>query len=119
MNGEGGPESKLRLRQLQGHSDGRKNQQWNRINNEDWAQRYSQPFVAGPGNGPNGGDGAAATNRCSRRNEKCRHSLHAQKPTQGHSDEQGEADTEHGIDEAAASSVNDLVKVHSEAESYY
>src|ERR1700722_19071182 len=119
MNRQSGPESKLRLRQLQVGSEGRENQQSHGIQNEDCAQRYGHLFVAGPRDRPDGSDCAAPTNCCTGGNEKCRNPLHTHQRTQAHSDEQREADAEHGIDEAATSSVNDLVEIHSEPESYH
>src|SRR5882762_8734609 len=63
VNRQRGPESELRLRKVKRVSDRRKNQQGDRIQNKNRAERYRHFFFIGLKNGTDGGDGAAAANR--------------------------------------------------------
>src|SRR5260370_36396593 len=51
-------------------SDRRKNQQRDRIQNKNRAERHGHFFFIGLKNGTDGGDGAAAANRRARRNQE-------------------------------------------------
>src|SRR4029077_7213401 len=73
------PQSELRLRKMQRVSDLWKNQQRDRIQNKNRAERYRHFFLIGFQNRADGGDGGPAANRRARRNQERRISAHSQK----------------------------------------
>src|ERR1700733_13753750 len=103
MNGQGSPQSELRLCELKRRADGRKNQKRYGVQDEDGSQRDGHLFVAGLSDRTDGGNGSPAADRCAGGNEERWHSLHAQEPTEAHAREESEADAEQGVEETAAS----------------
>src|SRR5260370_12100322 len=102
---------------MQRLSDGRKNQQRNRIQNKNRAKRYRHFFFVGFQNRADGGDGAAAANRGAGRNQKGRISAHSQKFAERQPRQQRERNSQRGVDESAAARFQDFVQIHSETQS--
>lgn len=72
VDGKGGPESELRLAEVEGESDGGEQEEGDGVQDKDCAERDSHFFLVGVGDRSNGGDGAASADGCSGGDEKRR-----------------------------------------------
>src|SRR5271156_2009881 len=102
MNSQCRPEAKLLLRQMQRPSEQREDQEGDRIQDENCAQRNSDLFVAGLNDGGDGGNRAAATNGGAGGDQDRCGLIHAQKFSKEKSENQGKGNARSGVYEAAA-----------------
>ena len=116
VNGESRPEPELRLGHVQGVSDEWKQEEGNRVEDEDGAQGDSHLFFAGIGNGTDGGDGAATANGGAGADEEGGLFSDLQQIAEAQAEQHRDSDAGGGVDEAGASGVENLMEVHAEAE---
>ena len=118
VNGERGPESELRLREMQRISDRRENQERNGIQNKNRPERDRHLFFICLDDRANGGDGAAAANRRARRDQERSIAADLQEFGKRLARQERERNPQRGVNEPAAARFQDFEKVHAEAESY-
>ena len=116
MNGERGPEAELLLREVERPTDGRKEEQRDRIQDEHGAHGNGDFFVAGLHDGSHGGDGAAAADGGAGGDQKCGGFFYFKKPAEQQADEQGKGDATGGVKETTATGVEHFVQIHSKTE---
>src|SRR5213594_3718662 len=100
-------------------SNRRKNQQRDRIQNKDRAERYGHFLFIGLENRADGGNGAAAANRRARRNQKGRIAAHLQELAERQTGQQRKGNSHRGVNESAAAGFQNFVQIHPEAERHH
>src|SRR6267143_3929382 len=101
---------------MQSVSDWWKNQQRDRIQNKNCAERDRNFFFIGLQNRADGGDRAPAANRRASGNQKGRIAAHSQKFAERQPHEKRERNPQRGVDETAATRIQNFVQIHSEAQ---
>jgi hypothetical protein len=91
----------------------RKNQQCNRVQNEDSSQRYGHFFFVGVENRGYRGDGAASAIRRSRGDEVRRIAANFENLE---SENERETDSQGGIQKSAAARQQNFMQIHSESQ---
>ncbi len=114
MNGKGRPQAKLRLREMEQVAQRRKDQQGHRIENKHSPEGHGHFFFICVENGSDRRDGASAADGRASRDEIRRVSPNPQKFAEGKSNNEGESDSQGGIDEPAAARPDDFVQIHTE-----
>src|SRR6267142_2481483 len=118
VNGQRGPESELRLRKMERVSNGRKNQQRNRIQNKNRAKGDRHFLLIGLNNRADRGDSAAAANGRARGNQERRVAADLQQFAERRSHQKREGDSESGVNKSAAARFQNFVQIHPEADGY-
>src|SRR6267143_2974002 len=101
---------------MQSVSDWWKNQQRDRVQNKNCAERDGHFFFIGLQNRADGGDRAPAANRRASGNQKGRIAAHSQKFAERQPHEKRERNPQRGVDETAAPRFQNFVQIHSEAQ---
>src|SRR5882672_4135675 len=101
---------------MQSVSDWWKNQQRDRVQNKNRAERYGHFFFIGLKNRADGGDRAPAANRRASGNQKGRIAAYSQKFAERQPHQQREGNSQRRVDESAAPCFQNLVQIHSEAQ---
>ena len=116
VNRECRPQAKLRLGHVQHRTHRREQQQRDRVQDEDCAERYGDFFVGGVRDGRYGRDGAAAANRRADRDQERNLSAYCDHLTEKNPQQHRDYDSGGGVDEAGASGAQNLMEVHSKTE---
>ena len=116
VDGESGPEAELGLGEMQGVADDGKDEERDRVEDEDGAHGDGHGFFAGIGDRGESGDGAATADGGSGGDEEARGFGNAEQEGEADAEEHGEGNAEGGVDEAGAADADDLAEVHAEAE---
>src|SRR2546426_10053784 len=100
-------------------SNRRKNQQRDRIQNKNRAERHRHFLFIGLQDRADGGDGAAAANRRARRNQKRRIAAHLQEFAERQTRQKRKGNSQRGVDKSAAACFQNLAQIHAEPEGHY
>src|SRR2546422_6487927 len=100
-------------------SNRRKNQQGNRIQNKDRAERHRHFLFIGLQDRADGGDGAAAANCRARRNQKRRIAAHLQEFAERQARQKRKENSQRGVDKSAAACFQNLAQIHAEPEGHH
>ena len=117
MNRKRGPQSELRLRQMQRRSNRRKCQQRHRIQHEYRAERYRHLLIARMDDWSNRRDRASPANRGSRRNQERRRIPNRQQLSQAHTHSIAN-EIPSTCKKAGTSCPHYLMQVHSETKAH-
>src|ERR1700683_1459240 len=116
MDGQGRPQSKLRVRQMQEPAERRKDQERDGIQNKDGSERNRHLFIAGLDNGSDSGNGAASADSGACGDQDRCGFVHAQQAAEQKPENQRKGDTGGGIEEAATADAQHFVQVHAKAQ---
>ena len=96
----------------------RKDQQGDRIEQEDGAHGDADLFLVRPGDRRDGGDRASAADRGARRNQERRLCRHLKQAAKQQAKQHGAGDADRGVEEAGAAGVHHLLQIHAESKSH-
>ena len=113
MDGEGGPQSELRLGEVKSVADEWEEKQGNRIEHEDGSERDGHLLFSGVQDGANGGNRTPTTDGGAGANQERRDVLHLEQASNRETEEHGKTYAERGVQESGPARPHDLVQVHS------
>ncbi len=97
MDGEGGPQSELRLGEMNSVPDSREKEEGNRIQDEHGSERYSHLFFSRVHYGSDRCDCASTTDGGSRADQERRYALNLAQTSNAETEEHGKAYAESGV----------------------
>src|SRR5262249_2426210 len=100
MNRQRRPKPKLRLAHVKQESDHRKEKQSHRLEDDDSPKRTRHLLFIGLGDGSDGRNGTAATNRCTRTDEESGLLPHLNEIAEAESEQHRKRDADRGIEKA-------------------
>lgn len=116
MNRQRSPETKLRLRHVKRISDDRKEKQRDGVEDENSSQGYGHLFFAGIRNRADGRDSAASANGRTSADEEGRFLSDMNEVAKSETQQHRRRDAGGRVEEARASGLENLMKVHAKAE---
>src|SRR6266567_3183885 len=99
-------------------SNRRENQQRDRVQNKDCAQRYRHFLFIGLQNRTDGGDGAASANRRAGGNQKRGIAAHPQEFSERPPHQQRKGDPQRCVNKSATARFQDFLQIHAETEGH-
>jgi hypothetical protein len=97
VDGEGRPQSELRLCEVKSVPDEWEEKQGNRIQHEHSSERDGHLLFSCVQNGPNGGDRTSTADGGARTDQERRYPLHLEQMSNSETEEHGEAYAERGV----------------------
>ncbi len=116
MDGQGRPESKLRLAQMQGGPDGRKEKEGHGVEDKDGAQGDGHLFFAGICHRAESGNGAAAADGGPGRDQEGLGRADTQEAAHQGTQGQSKDDTHGSVQKSRAPGTDDLRQVHAKTQ---